>query len=122
MVSKLKHKFGAIKCERDGIKFPSKLERACFDWLVKAKENGRIRNILRQVPFDIPGGKHVVDFLVFTYDEALFIEAKGKDLSQGKFKRKAAEEVHKIPIHVVTSVAELEQLLQNHNTAVNVCY
>lgn len=113
MRPKLRHKYGAKRSRSGDISFPSKLERDCYNWLVKCKDGRRIRNLFRQVPIDIPGGKHVVDFLVFTEDEALFIEAKGRDLSLGKLKRQAAEESQDIDIHVVKSVQELEILIQS---------
>jgi hypothetical protein len=103
----LKHKFGAKRCARGEIKFPSQLERAAYDTLQALKANHSILFFLRQVPFDIPGAKHIVDFLVFTQDRVLFIEAKGKDLSLGKLKRQQVEQLYDIDIHVVHSQQEL---------------
>ena len=108
----LKHKFGATACERNSIKFPSKLERSCYDWLIGMKKRGKIRMFLRQIPFDLPGGsKHFVDFCIFTETDVLFVEAKGRDLPVGKLKRKQAEELYDVDIHVVTEPQQLEKLI-----------
>jgi len=59
----IKHKFGAVRCERNGIKFPSILERSVFDRLKLWEKAGKVRMIMRQALFDMPGGvKHYVDF------------------------------------------------------------
>jgi len=108
----IKHKFGAKKCERNGIKFPSKLERSVYDHLVLLQKAGKILFFLRQIPFDLPGAaKHVVDFMVFLPENALFIEAKGRDLPMGKLKRKQVEEIFGIDIHLATSVSELVRII-----------
>lgn len=112
---KPKHKFGAIACERNGVKFPSKLERACYDVLKSLEKNGKIRMFLRQIPFDIPGNaKHVVDFMVFTKNDILFLESKGRDLAQGKLKRKQVEQIYDIEVHVVRESCEIYAILKDY--------
>lgn len=111
----MKHKYGAIACERDGIKFPSKLERNCFDKLKSLQNQGKIRMLIRQIPFDLPGGfKHVVDFCVFTAEHVLFIESKGRDLPIGKLKRLQVEELNDIPIYVVKDSSEIEKIIREN--------
>lgn len=111
----IKHKYSAKACERDGIKFPSKLERNCFDKLKSLKSQGKIRMFLRQAQFDIPGGfKHFVDFCVFTDDHVLFIESKGRDLPMGRLKRLQVEELFDISIHVVKDPSEIEKVLKDN--------
>jgi len=107
----LRHKFGAKPTQRDSIRFPSKLEANSYQALKQLQQGGHIRAFLRQIPFDIPGGKHVVDFMVFTSDEVLFIESKGKDLAEGKRKRLAVQEIYDFPIHVIHDPKEIYQLL-----------
>lgn len=116
---KVKHKFGAQKCEADSIKFPSKLERSVYKTLKQLQQDGKIRAFLRQIPFDIPGGKHIVDFMVFTSDEVIFIEAKGKDLPEGKRKRAAVMEIYGFPIGVVTDAIQVYSMI-NHPSFVHV--
>jgi len=112
---KLKHKYGAKKCERDEIKFPSKLERACYDRLNLLKKIGDILFFIRQVPFDIPGArKHVVDYCIFTKENVLFIESKGKDLPMGKLKREQVEALFPIKIHTVRKASEIDEVVRSH--------
>jgi hypothetical protein len=109
----IKHKFGAVRCDRNGIKFPSQLERACFDYLMTLKDKKKIRMFLRQIPFDIPGpAKHVIDYCIFTSENVIFVEAKGRDLPMGKLKRKQVEELFDIDIHVVKNIGELDEVVQ----------
>lgn len=113
--TRLKHKFGAVTCERDNIRFPSKLERACYDTLKEMKRQGKIRMFLRQVPFDIPGAaKHVIDYCIFTKESVIFVEAKGRDLPLGKLKRKQTEELYDIDVYVVKNIGELHEVVQTH--------
>lgn len=104
------HKYGAKPCEWEGIKFPSKLERNVYIELCKLRDEGKILFILRQIPFDLDHGKHRVDFCVFTPDDVIFIEAKGRDLGDGKFRRLSVENRYNIPIRVVKSVKEVRAL------------
>lgn len=109
---KPKHKFGAKPCKADGIHFPSKLERYCYESLKSLQKCGTILFFLRQVPFDIPGGhKHFVDFLIFTPNQCHFVEAKGRDLAVGKLKREQVEDLYGIDIFVVHNASELCELV-----------
>lgn len=63
---KARHKFGAVRTERDGIKFPSRLEARVYDHLTRLQAEGRVVGFIRQPPFDLGGGtKYTADFLVF---------------------------------------------------------
>lgn len=111
---KPKHKFNAIPCQADGIKFPSKLEKRCYLRAMRLKSNGILRNVLRQVGFDLDGGyRHFVDFCLFTETDVIFVEAKGRDLAQGKMKRQMVEQREGIQVHVVKSEDELENLVRS---------
>jgi len=102
----MKHKFGAIRCEREGIKFPSKLERNYYDRLVLEKMSGNVVLFIRQPRFDLPGGlTYLADFLVFYADgNAEFIDTKGKDTVVSLMKRKQVEELYQVKIKIVTKV------------------
>jgi hypothetical protein len=107
-----KHKYGAERVQIDQIKFPSKLEGACYQNLKFCKSNERIQFFLMQVPFSLPGGaKHVVDFCIFTKNTVLFVEAKGRDLPVGKLKRQQVEDLFNINIHVVKKADEIYKVL-----------
>ena len=73
-----RHKFHAIRCEADGIKFDSKKERAYYYKLKIAYEAKGIVGFIRQVPFYLSGTKYVCDFLVFHLDGSCdFVDVKG---------------------------------------------
>lgn len=111
---KLYHKFGAIQCTRDDIKFPSKLERGCYDILKQLIATKEILFFLRQIPFDLPGGYiHKIDFCAFTGKSVLFIEAKGRDLIVGRMKRKQVEELFNVKIHIVQNPKEIYKVIEN---------
>ena len=107
---KVRHKFGAIRCESHGIKFPSKLERDCYDVLRRMQANGEILFFLRQIGFDLPSCRHFVDFMVAYPDEIKFIEAKGRDLGTGKIKRNITEQIYNIKIEVITKPSQIMEL------------
>lgn len=100
---KARHKFGAIRTELDGIKFPSKLEAKWYEHFKLKQVAGEVLFFLRQVPLHLSGGvRYVIDFLVFNVDGSCrFVEVKGFDTAMGKMKRKLAEAAYPITIEVV---------------------
>jgi len=100
--SLLRHKFGAVRTERDGIKFASKKEAAYYDELTLRKRTGEVLVFLRQVPFHLPGGvKYVCDFAVFYADGRVeFVDVKGMQTAAFKAKRKMVESVY-APVQIV---------------------
>ena len=98
-----KHKFKAIRCERDNKKFDSKLERRYYDQLVIRQKAGDIAFFLRQIPFDLPGStRYFADFMVF-YDNGNIeiIDCKGKMTSMSILKIKQVESLYPIQIKIV---------------------
>jgi len=102
----IRHKFGAVRCESDGKKFPSKLERNYYNQLVLRQKAGDIVFFLRQISFDLPGNVHYrADFQVFNNDGTIdFIDTKGKDTPLSIAKRKMVEDIYPIQIKIVTKV------------------
>ena len=99
--SKVKaHKYGAIRCQRGEIKFPSKLERTFYDYLLERKRRQEFLFFLRQVPFFLPGNvKYVCDFVIFHNDSSVeFIDVKGKLTETYKMKKKMVEDIYPIKI------------------------
>lgn len=104
----MKHKFGAVACEEDGIKFGSKKERAYYHKLKQLKESGLILFFLRQVPFHLPGQIiYRMDFVEFwaphgqEAGEVIFTEVKGFKTPVGELKIKQCENIYKIKINVI---------------------
>lgn len=101
-----KHKFGAISCERDQKKFPSRLERRYYDQLKIRQASGEVVFFLRQIPFDLPGNvRYVCDFQVFLNDGTVqFVDTKGRDTTLSIAKRKMVEDLYPVTIEIVTKV------------------
>jgi hypothetical protein len=103
-----KHKFGAVRTERDGISFSSKLEAAYYDKLKLFQSAGQVLFFLRQVPFHLPGGvRYVVDFQVFYTDGSIeFVDVKGMETPEFITKKKLVEALYPIEISVVKKVSK----------------
>lgn len=101
--SQKQHKFNAIRCESDGIKFPSKLEKEYYERLVNAQKSGAILYFLTQVPFRLPGKiKYIVDFMVIHQNNSVqFIDVKGKMTPMSLLKIKQVESLYPIDIKIV---------------------
>jgi hypothetical protein len=99
----IKHKFHAVRCESDGKKFPSKLERAYYNQLVLRQKAGDVLFFLRQVAFDLPGNvRYFADFEVFLPDGTVeFIDCKGMMTKISDMKIKQVEEIYPITIKIV---------------------
>lgn len=100
---KQRHKFGAVKTERNGFKFDSKKEAARYDdlmLLIRAKE---VVFFLRQVPFHLPGNvTYRVDYQIFwTNGEVTFEDVKGMKTATYIMKKKMVESLY--PIKIIES-------------------
>lgn len=82
-------KYRNVKVTIDGIKFDSKLEGRCYEWLKLRQLAGDVRWFIRQVPFGLEGGvTYRADFLAVTWHDVEVIDAKGRDTPESKNKRK----------------------------------
>lgn len=97
---RIKHKFNAIRCEYDGIKFASKKECNRYKQLTELKSSGKVVFFLRQTPFHLEGGvKYVCDFVVFWSDGNVTIEdVKGMRTAVYITKKKIVEATYPIKI------------------------
>ena len=110
----MRHKFTSKRTQVDDISFPSKLEARCYKELKKLQDENIVIFFQRQPMFDLPGGiKHRVDFLVFCKSgDAIFLEAKGRDHSDGILRRKLVESLYPVKIHVVKSESEIKDIVK----------
>lgn len=99
----IRHKFHAIACERNGIKFASKAERAYYDKLVILQKTGEVLFFLTQVPMRLQGGtRYICDFLIFNADGSVrFVDVKGVATDSFKIKKREIEALYPIEIEVV---------------------
>lgn len=62
-------KYGNRRVEVDGLRFDSRHEAAVYAELTARVELGELKWVLRQVPFDLPGGiRYIADFVTVTPD------------------------------------------------------
>jgi len=92
----IRHKYGAIRTEYDGISFPSKLEGNYYLYLKQLKAAGEVIQFLRQVPFHLPGNtRYVVDFMIFWKDGNIdFTDVKGKETPEFIKNKKQVEDLY----------------------------
>jgi hypothetical protein len=87
----------AVKCEFNGIHFPSKTERDCYIELLSAKQAGKLKYIETQPGFDLTicGQKvaaYTADFAfhVIGRDGGFIVEAKGRWTEKDRLRYKLA--------------------------------
>ncbi len=85
------------------IRFDSKKEARRYEELVNLYRAGIVKTVLRQVPFDLPGGiKYRADFQVLYNDGTyVFEDVKGYRTKMYKMKKAQVEALHKIEIKEV---------------------
>ena len=67
-----RNKYGNRKVELDGLKFDSQHEAKVYLELKLRMKAGELRCVLRQVPFDLPGGiRYFADFVTIGNDMAV---------------------------------------------------
>jgi len=99
----IRHKFKAIRCEEDDIKFPSKKERRRYQELKLLKQGGEVLFFIMQTPFHLPGKiVYRSDFMVFWENGNVTIEdVKGFETPEFKMKRKLLEESYPIKLTII---------------------
>ena len=92
----IRHKYSAVACEVDGIRFDSKKEARYYGLLKLRRASGEVVQFLRQVPFHLPGGvKYVCDFQVFLASgEVEFVDTKGVLTESFKAKQRMVEQLY----------------------------
>lgn len=100
MVFRQRHKFNAVRTERDGIKFHSKKEARYYDELKLKQGAGVVLFFLMQVPFMLPGNvKYRCDFQEFHADGTVhFVDVKGHRTPQYIDKKKMVESLYPVEI------------------------
>ena len=98
------NKYRNIKCEYDGLKFDSKLER---DRYIELKDNPNVRELQLQVPFElIPKNdlyravKYIADFVYMSGDSKVVEDAKAVETKEFILKKKMFYDRYKIPIQL----------------------
>ena len=97
---KQRHKFSAVRTERNGFKFDSKKEAKRYDELTLLMKTGEVVFFLRQVPFHLPGNvTYRVDFQIFwASGDVTFEDVKGVRTEQYITKKKLVEALYPVGI------------------------
>lgn len=99
-----RQKYGNRKVEIDGMKFDSQHEAGTYIMLTQRVKAGELKCVLRQVPFDLPGGiKYVADFVTVRPDMSIeaVIDAKSEATKQNRVyinKKKQMKAIYGIEI------------------------
>lgn len=96
----IRHKFNAVRVERNGWSYPSKKQARRYDELVLLKTSGEVIFFIEEVPFRLPGKtKYVVDFVVFWKGgDVTFEDVKGFKTQMYKLKKRQVESLFPIKI------------------------
>ena len=107
---KKRGKWNAVRVNKFGYKFRSKLEAAIAEKLEELKRTGVLVNYAYETSFLLPGNiRHMIDFTCFWSNGYItFVEAKGKDLAPGKMKRHLFEDLYQTEVEVVTKITEFK--------------
>ncbi len=101
-----RHKFNAVRTERDGRKFDSKMEARYYDALKLREKAGEILFFFMQVPIPLPGNrKMVIDFQEFHADGTVHhVDVKGHPTPVYKLKKQQVETLYPFKIEEVRKV------------------
>ncbi len=99
----IRHKYKAIRTERNGIKFPSKKEARRYDELVLLQRADEVIFFLRQPLFDLGGGTtYRADFIIFWSNEIVTVEdVKGFQTKEFKRAKKQVESLYPVEIEII---------------------
>ena len=100
--ARAKSKFGNTRCEADGFKFPSLLERAYYYKYKKQVEDKELKYFLMQVPFHLPGAiKYYADFMLVANDDKItYVDVKGVETQVFINKKKQVEAIYNVKITI----------------------
>jgi hypothetical protein len=97
---KKRHKYNAISCVLDGIRFDSEAEGRFYQELKFRVQAGDVSYFLRQVPIHLPGNvKLKIDFMIVYPDNRIqYIDVKGMVTKDWRAKQRIAEAIYPFKI------------------------
>ena len=118
----MKNKYNAKKVEYNGIKFDSAFELDCWRYLKKLASEGKIKDLNRQIKFELlPANSvyralnYVADFVFFVGDKYIVADAKGMVLPEFKIKQKIFFDRYKKEIYVFKKMSDIDELIEKLN-------
>ena len=114
----MKNKYNAKKVEYNGIKFDSAFELKCWEYLEQLESEGKIKDLNRQVRFELlPANclyralNYVADFTFFVKDKYIVADAKGLVLPEFKIKQKIFFDKYKNQIYIFKKLSDIDKII-----------
>lgn len=114
----MKNKYNAKKVEYEGIKFDSQFELNCFLYLEQFESEGKIKDLNRQVRFELlPANSvyraltYVADFTFFVNDKFIVADAKGFITPEFKIKQKIFFHKYGNQIYIFKKLSDINKII-----------
>ena len=114
----MKNKYNAKKVKYEGLKFDSLFELKCWQYLEELASEGKIKDLNRQVKFNlIPANSvyraltYVADFTFFVGDRYVVADAKGLVLPEFKIKQKIFYNKYGNQIYIFKKLSDIDKII-----------
>lgn len=114
----MKNKYNAKKVEYNGIKFDSLFEMKCWQYLEQLASEGKIKDLNRQIKFELLPANclyraltYVADFTFFVGDRYIVADAKGLVLPEFKIKQKIFFDKYKNQIYIFKKISDINKII-----------
>ena len=114
----MKNKYNAKKVEYQGLKFDSAFELDCWRHLEQLAKEDKIKNLQRQIRFELlPANRlyraltYVADFTFFVGDEYIVADAKGLVLPEFKIKQKIFFDKYGNQIYIFKKLSDINKII-----------
>lgn len=114
----MKNKYNAKKVEYKGLKFDSLFEMNCWQHLEELAKEDKIKNLNRQVKFELlPANSvyralnYVADFTFFVGDRYVVADSKGFITPEFKIKQKIFFDKYKNQIYIFKKLSDIDKII-----------
>lgn len=114
----MKNKYNAKKVEYEGIKFDSQFELNCWIYLKKLESEGKIKDLNRQIKFELlPANRlyralnYIADFTFYVGDRYIVADAKGLVLPEFKIKQKIFYDKYGNQIYIFKKLSDVDKII-----------
>ena len=114
----MKNKYNAHKSEYKGMKFDSSFELDCWRHLEQFESEGKIKDLNRQVKFELlPANSvyralnYVSDFTFYVGDEYIVADAKGFITPEFKIKQKIFYNKYGNQIYIFKKLSDVDKII-----------
>ena len=114
----MKNKYNAKKVEYQGMKFDSAFELKCWQYLEELASEGKIKDLNRQIKFELlPANSvyraltYVADFTFYVNDRYIVADAKGLVLPEFKIKQKIFFDKYGNQIYIFKKMSDIDKII-----------